>query len=267
MPQNFDLDRVLGILTRTVELNPLDALRRAIQPSPKAVKSGARVALGFDTNAIFRVAKGKKGADIVDFLAARFGGPIILPGQVIQEVWNNQLSGISPVGKSLKQKFDDLENEVSKIDERFGEEGEAVQHAVSNLLSLHTRTFDREATDAFSGLIDVFISKADVPFVPRLSFHELGLVRRATKTPPGFRDVALGDFFVWADFLYGLVRAGSTEPLDGVAFVTMDQKPDWSRNGVPHPILVAEAELAADAPFQLWSIDDLYAFVDAAPAV
>jgi len=255
------LKLVREAIARSAVIDALGALITLVDGTTPATPAG-RIALGFDTNALFRVAGGKRGADVVDYLAGPFPGQLILPGQVIQEVWNNQMSGLSPTAKSLHKKFEELEEEALKLDERFGALGDSIRQQIVELVAVHSRTFDPDALKSFRGLLGIMQTKADIPFVPRDSFHDLGIVRRATKTPPGFKDTGLGDFFVWADFLLGVGRAQMDAPLAAVVFVTMDQKADWSRDGSPHPILQAEAEFVAKAPFSLWALSDLYKFVD-----
>ncbi|NQD81454.1 hypothetical protein HP436_14860, partial [Pseudomonas sp. CrR14] len=98
--------------------------------------------------------------------------------------------------------------------------------------------------------------KAIVPYVPRLRFHEMAVARKRTKTPPGFKDDGDGDFYVWLDLLYGLmIEKKHGAEFNHVIFVTNDVKPDWSRNGIPHPILAAEMETAVGATLEVLKIE------------
>jgi hypothetical protein len=92
------------------------------------------------------------------------------------------------------------------------------------------------------------------------------MLRKKTKTPPGFRDDDDGDFFIWVDFLTGLLNARAAgESYGRVALVSLERKVDWSRAGMAHPILVAEVRALLNVPFEIWTIDRLAAEIAAAP--
>jgi hypothetical protein len=125
--------------------------------------------------------------------------------------------------------------------------------------------YDQETVRQTMGFLETLKKKAEVSYVPRELFVAIAENRKRCKTPPGFKDPGDGDFFIWADFLAGLVEARQS----GAAFsksvlVTLEKKPDWSRDSVAHPILSAEAVAAAEAPFELWSLDRLAREVDEA---
>ena len=107
--------------------------------------------------------------------------------------------------------------------------------------------------------IETLSAKAKVPYTPRLPFAELAKIRKATKTPPGFKDTGDGDFFVWLDLLFGLMQAIE----DGAVFshvilVTNDTKVDWSKNNAtPHPILSAEIGAAVGSTFEVMKVEAL----------
>lgn len=250
---------VWEVLNRNTPLEALHYLRQSCSPT-RHLDEMQRLAFGFDTNAMFRLGLGSAGADVLDYLRTRHGGPVILPGQTLQEVWNNQLAGLLPLAKGLQAKFRDLETETLKLGERFGQRGEEVSAAVHALVEEYPETFDEETEKAFKETLDVFIEVASVPFVPRLEFGQLAQPRHNSKTPPGFKDVGDGDFFVWADFLYGL-RMCEVDKVEGVVLVTNDTKSDWSRHGVAHPILTAEAVAVLAKPFELWTLSRLTTYV------
>lgn len=73
-----------------------------------------------------------------------------------------------------------------------------------------------------------------------------------------------------AEHLGGAVasRAGSAHELqsreggqefDRVVLLSHDQKVDWSRAGLSHPILVAEIHALLGVPFEIWALDKLAA--------
>lgn len=253
------LTHVWDVLNRNAPVAPLQYLSASLSQTRK-LGDVQRLAFGFDTNAMFRLGLGNAGADMLDYLRTRRGGPIIVPGQTLQEVWNNQLAGLLPLAKGLQVRFRDLETETLKLGERFGQRGEEVRAAVRALVEEYPETFDDDAEKAFQDTLELFLQVASVPFVPRLEFGQLAQTRKSSRTPPGFKDVGDGDFFVWADFLYGL-RMSDPDRMQGVVLVTNDTKPDWSRNGVAHPILTAEAVAVTAKPFELWTLPELTSYV------
>jgi hypothetical protein len=100
--------------------------------------------------------------------------------------------------------------------------------------------------------------RASVPYAPRLRFREIAAQRKKTKTPPGFKDEGDGDFFIWVDLLTGLQQARlEGQEFERAVFISHDQKVDWSRAGIAHPILVAEVKALVDVPFEIWNIQKL----------
>lgn len=82
--------------------------------------------------------------------------------------------------------------------------------------------------------------------------------RKRTKTPPGFKDDGDGDFFIWVDLLTGLQLArASSRQFSRAVLVSGDRKLDWSRNGIAHPILVAEVRALLNVPFEIWPTQKL----------
>lgn len=104
-----------------------------------------------------------------------------------------------------------------------------------------------------------------MPYAPRLRYKEIAAIRKRTKTPPGFRDEGDGDFFIWVDLLHGLQQAQlNKHSFSRVVLVSLDKKIDWSREGIAHPILVAEARALLNVPFEMWTLNDLAREVSAA---
>lgn len=248
---------VWRVLNRTAPVASLQELRDGLNRSSHVQQTGVSnlgaVAFGFDTNAIFRMGLGKQGADAVDYLRTQHTGPVIVPGQAVQEVWNNLLAAVQPKGKNLLQAFSDFQKKADAIGVPAGETGKALEEALSAWSDEYIEWLDPETQEILSDTLEV-LSQGRCSYVPRAEFYELARTRQETKTPPGFKDQAQnhGDFFVWADFLYALAQTD----LSGVAatvLVTNDEKPDWSRDGVAHPVLTAEARAVAGVPFYLWT--------------
>ena len=260
-----ELVQVWDVLNRGTPIATLPHLTQSLSPTWKIDSNLGAVAFGFDTNALFRLGLGRAGADVLDYLRTQHVAPIIVPGQTLQELWNNQLAGLTPLSKSLRQKLDDLVAEGQKIDHRFGKSGEDVHDAIEALSEEFSATIDEAAQESFRSTLEVLEERCPtVSYVPRLDFYTLAQVRRETKTPPGFKDDRLGDFFVWADFLYGLCQCEHAA-LEAVVFVTHDRKADWSREGFAHPVLSAEVEAIVSVPFELWTVTQLTEYVRSRP--
>lgn len=264
------LDRVYQLLNRGSAIEALDKLRDGLKEAQSAkrtplaeISGDVPFALGFDTNALFRLGlSGDLGANAVDYLSARHVGPIIIPGQVVQEVWNNALSGVLPSAKRIKSAIDTLMKELQRVDRSLGPSSERAIDAIQEFATSHGDWIDPPSHEIFLRTIESLAVRATTLYVPREPFSILARVRNDTKTPPGYEDPDNnhGDFFVWADFLYSLGSVDLTG-VSRVVFVTQDQKPDWSRGGVAHPLLVAEAEALTGVPFEMCSLAEFHSLV------
>jgi len=245
------------LLDRQVSVRALDALVAAIRP-PASTIALEHTAIGIDANVFLRLGNHARVADIVDYLAERHLAPLILPGQAIQEFWNNQLQAVDTLTSGLKKKFDGVKADFSKVDKNFGDYATQIEGLLEKFSAEHGHVYEEGAVRKTLNLLEMLQKRAKVPFVHRLRFDVIAAQRKRTKTPPGFKDDGDGDFFIWADFLKGLLEArDEKQDFERVVLVSLDKKLDWSRAGIPHPILVAEVEALLAVPFEIWSIDDL----------
>lgn len=219
-----------------------------------------KVAIAFDTNVYKKYGfGGKKLDDQQDYLATRHEGPLIMPGQVLLEVWN----GLND-SKSFLQDLADISKRLEKL------VGDAQAHGFSSLDGVMdaVESINRELADSDRPLVKhgvrdfvkIFIENGYPKFVPREEFAALAAVRNSAKIPPGFGDPDRknGDFFVWADFLYSLASVDLSD-VPAVIFVTNDRKKnDWQIEGVPHPFLVAEVAEICNLPFDLLDVDTFH---------
>lgn len=260
------LRRVFSVLDRGVAISAVDALVAALNTAsePGRGEQGPplttnRFAVGFDTNAIFRLGlNGTLGDNAVDYLTGVHEGPIIIPGQVVQETWKNAVSSVEPSAKKVKNALDALERELDKLGSRTGPTMDRVRSSVEEMKQLHADWIDAASQDVFIRTLGGLQAKASCYYVPRLQFNDLARIRNDTKTPPGYEDASdnHGDFYVWADFLYGLALSNLID-IEAVLLVTNDVKSDWSRGGVAHPLLVAEAQAVADGvPFYMCTVKE-----------
>jgi len=249
---------VLEVLNRDRHLDSLGALAHSLQDA-RPERTLNRTAIAFDTNVLLRLGNHSKSADIIDYLtSASFGGSIILPGQVIQEFWNNQLNAVDSLAASIRKKFEALSAEVSKIDDRFYNFEERFNTLLEEFRGTFGHAYDGGTAGRLGIVVKFLQEKAIVPYVSRAPFAEMAVARKRTRTPPGFKDDGDGDFYVWVDLLAGLlqIRRSGTQ-IDRVALLSQDRKLDWSRDGIPHPILAAEVEALTGATFEIWTLDQL----------
>jgi hypothetical protein len=255
--QSEQEQRLMSVLDRQVACNSLDALISALKPERSTIPLSA-TAIGLDATAFLRIAGHRKGADIVDYLSSTHSAPLVLPGQAIQEFWNNQLQVVYTVAATLRKQFNTFKESLEKVDRAFGEELAQVGQLLTQFSAEHGHVYDEATVRNTVKLLEDLSRRAIIPYAPRLRYAALAATRKATKTPPGFRDEGDGDFFVWVDLLTGLQKAQTQEnQFSRVVLVSLDKKVDWSRAGTAHPILVAEVQTLLAVPFEIWTIDRL----------
>jgi hypothetical protein len=225
-PSDEALLRVWRVLNRLDPPAALQELRNGLDASRRPnLPDGTTIAFGFDTNAVFRLGLGERGPGALDYLSSAHRGPVIVPGQAIQEVWNNLLAGVEPQAKRLRKRFDELHAEVSNIDQALGPVGDSVRESIEELARVHGDWVDPRSQEVFDSTLEMLLDVGVESFVPREGFALLARARKETKTPPGFHDPAgnHGDFYLWADFLYGLAQADRSS-FDATVLVTNDAR-------------------------------------------
>lgn len=250
-------DAVFRVLNREVPIAALDALVAALDPSEEEWPVSS-TAIALDTNVLLRLAGHRNGEDIIDYLVSEHEAPIVLPGQVITEFWNNQLAAVETIAEGLKTDFNRFKRRVQGIDEEFKRFCDDIKEILENFENEHGNVYSGATVRRTRSLLNSVQERAIVPFVNRIRFEELAKHRYRTKTPPGFEDARHSDFFVWADFLLGLSIACSRDVrYERAVFVTNEKKTDWIRTDIAHPVLTAEARAVSGGPFAIWSLDKL----------
>ncbi len=253
-------DRLAMVLDRSTECDALGALIFALSPPEQAGTPLQNAAIGIDANVFLRINKHSKGADIIDYLNGPHSGPLILPGQVIQEFWNNQLQAVDTISAGIQKRFDNVKVDLGRIHGLHGKEMKDLVDQVERVLKSYNvengHVYDEGTTRKTIEFLQLLKKKASVPFAPRARFQKMASHRKNTRTPPGFKDDGDGDFFVWVDFLTGLQQAQNREnKFTQVIFLSNEQKPDWTRAGMAHPILIAEVKALIGLPFHIWDLD------------
>jgi len=252
-----------SVLNRQRQLDALPALIACLKPEPSQVDLES-TAIGFDSNVFLRLGGHARSADIIDYLSSTHKAPIVLPGQAIQEFWNNQLQVVDTVTSKIRKDFDKFRKQLSNVDQNFGDYAERIGELMDKFSNEHGHVYDEGTLRNTGVLLDALQEKAVVHYASRLRFKRVARQRKFTKTPPGFKDDGDGDFFVWVDFLSGLQCARDEgHDFSRVALVSQEQKVDWSRKGVAHPILVAEVDALFGTPFEIWDLEKLAEHVSA----
>jgi hypothetical protein len=250
-------EQLICILDRQISLESLDALVSALRPTPTTVPL-ERTAIGLDANVFLRLSGHAKSVDIIDYLSTTHSAPLILPGQAIQEFWNNQLQAVDTVVSGLRKRFDTFKADLGRVDKNFGDYAAQIDGLLDKFSTEHGHVYEEGTVRKTLALLEMLQKRAFVPYAPRLQFREIAAQRKKTKTPPGFKDDGDGDFFIWVDLLTGLQQARAAgQAFDRVVLISHDQKVDWSRAGIAHPILVAEVKALVGVPFEIWNIDKL----------
>jgi hypothetical protein len=257
MPEQPLDTELLDLLDRRASLDALGALRFALRPTPSGVKL-SDTAIAFDANVFLRVGTERRNDDVIDYLRSTHKAPLIVPGQVIQEFWNNQFAAVKSMAGTGREHLARLKSEIDKFDTQFGEFAARFEQLLEEFSTEFGYLFDPATLSRTDAFLDVLVDRASVPFVERTLFYDVAKSRDSTKTPPGFRDPADGDFYVWADLLRGLQTARDAGASFGnVVLVSQDRKIDWSREGTPHPILAAEIRALTGVGFEIWTVEQL----------
>jgi len=248
-------ENILSVLERRTEINALPALISAIKTAPHSAVL-AQAAIVIDANAVLRIPGHKKSSDIIDYLSSVHKKPVVLPGQVVQEFWNNQLSAVTTLYKSIRNKSADLDKEIAKAAEAGVSGMQGIEIAVDEFKKDNEHLFDADLVQKTTSLLENLVLTARVPHAPRIGLYEIALQRKLAKTPPGFKDDGDGDFLVWVDALWGLSQAKSNgENFDHVILLTNDKKIDWCRGHTAHPILYAEMNTLLNVHLEVWTLD------------
>lgn len=194
MDQSEQERLLISVLNRETECDALDALISAMRPEASTVLL-ADTAIGIDANVFLRLAGHPKSADIVDYLNSRHSAPLILPGQAIQEFWNNQLQVVDTVASSLRKQFESFKISLLKVDKNFGDYVLQIDSLLDQFSAEHGHVYDEATVRKTLTLLEVLIKRALVSYAPRVLYRSVADLRKRTKTPPGFRDDGDGDFF------------------------------------------------------------------------
>lgn len=252
------LNELERLLRRESPLNAFEQLVSNLDGGNERESGFRRSVVCLDSNVLLNFSKRKDFEDVLDYFSAVHKVPLIISSQSLLEFWNNHISAVETVAGAVEKRFFDLRREVDKIDLEFGDFSARFKGLIDEFKKdfghVHDRAQRRNLVELFTRLAAV----ARVYEVPRSRFYSYAAIRQGTKTPPGFKDSGDGDFFVWLDFLCGLACSKVDDnSLSSAIMVTDDRKSDWSKGGVPHPVLAAEVKAFVGMTFETWPLDRL----------
>lgn len=224
--------------------------------------------VGFDTNALSKALEGRGDlADDIDRVLSEHGTIRIVPRQSVIEYWNNFKKFNNSELYDRFKFMDQLESGLRAIPDSspFDELKGQLEGPVRELNEELKEYGGKRRAETVKPLLDLVVGKNGiVPALHGTEIHDIGVARAARKAPPGFMDASkglgsLGDFYVWAEFLFGLYRlrpsgaafTTNKPPSEWAIFLTDEKKSDWKPGGSFHPILVEEALQVTGVPVQI----------------
>lgn len=258
------LDRVIEVLDRrspSCGTSALKALGNAMAMPPREGPEIKRTAFAIDSGALLRMARDTKNYDVIDFLLT-LDTPTVLPGQTLQEFWNNRLEYIHTIGSEFSKRFNPFHEYIRKSAGKFGTLEDDLNSWLNKIEEEFLHRYDDQTARSVTKLLSLLEGSILCDFAPREVLAHIAEQRKKTKTPPGFRDSAdnYGDFYVWADTLYSLqiyTIAKGVVDFDQLILVSNDEKLDWVSQEIPHPALTSEVGSLFRVPFQVWTYEKL----------
>lgn len=248
----FCEDRIYRVLNRAETVDALGStalsLSESFEPCSRYSKS---TALLIDTNVLLQLPKIKEHDAVLDFISSIHEGPVVIPGQAVQELWNNHLSVSKSSRDGLADSFSKFKAsaknivDVANLTEEFGS-------VLDKFADEHANIFSARWLETLAADLSAFQKLATSRFVERTRFLPVAEVRHITKTPPGFKDDGHGDFFIWADGLYSLMISLYRRPrVDHLVVLSGEKKSDWMSGDCPHPLLSAEVRAIFGASMEI----------------
>ena len=141
----------------------------------------------------------------MDYLTGVHQNPLVVPGRTIQEFWNNQLNATDTIYKWVSKKHSDLSREIEKFGASAGISSiTKISDAIDAFKIDNEHVFDPDIVLKTSLFLEKLPGKAIAPFATRSLISDIAIHRKRSKTP--LKDDGDGDFFVWVDLLWGLLK-------------------------------------------------------------
>lgn len=266
---------LLGVFERRNKTDTVDgllySLARLNQSNKTPSTDMSNIAFGIDTNVLIKIAKDD---DISESMISYFGNkctiPVILPGQTVQEFWNNMASFMETASSKLAKAFDQFKKVVVETKVDFKNHIEDIEQNLRKFENEYKGIYGKSVLDNVRKILVELKDYVVVSYCPRHVFYNISIHRKNTNTPPGFKDHYTndGDFFVWVDFLYGLKKLQDDGcKFEKVVFITDDSKIDWVFGNAEHPILVLEVLSILGVSFEIWKSSKFIAEIEAQTSI
>lgn len=221
------------------------------------------LAIGLDTNVLKRLRHDAIWAERMALALQLQSVALIIPGQVVNEYWNNHRVFAGEDWASFGNDFKRLAGKLDGISLR--RQGDAIVEEIQILISGMSDELDSERSPDYleksRALMEVLLAASIKPMASRLRFSELASARSLSRTPPGFADeksksASHGDFYVWIDYLLGVILLDSPSDRPHCIWVTDDSKPDWKTGTDGHPALLEEFQYVTGHSLSIISSKD-----------
>lgn len=258
------LEQIIEVLDRRLPASgpsAVKALSNAMTTQPGEGRDIKNAAFAIDSSALLRMARDPKNYDVIDFLLT-LDTPTVLPGQTIQEFWNNRLDYVHTIGSEFSKRFTPFQDYIKRSAGKFGALEQELNDWLGKVEDEFLHRYDEPTTRKVAKLLSLLEGNILCDFAPRELFSHVAEQRKKTKTPPGFKDSAdnYGDFYVWTDTLYSLqiyTKNRNDINFDQLILISNDEKLDWISNDTPHPALTSEVACLFRVPFQIWTYEKL----------
>lgn len=209
--------------------------------------------IGFDTNILLALKRDGNTNTRVNLFLEKNKDAIhaIVPAQSLLEFWNNSEKAVNELStEQLKKKTEPILEVLNKNEQVMSQDlVDSLRDDLARLEEFNDLYKPQKATTDITLFIKTLTKVAYISQVPRQEFLPIFEQRQKTGIAPGFRDSlkatnVAGDFFVWADFLYGCLHFGedgnTASEAKYILFITNEKKVDWLPNDFVHPVLVSE---------------------------
>lgn len=152
-----------AVLARRGDIPALEALTGALGTADIPSDLG-RCAIAIDSSVFLKLAAHEKSADVIDYINAQHNAGMILPGQSVQEFWNNRYNAVPSLAKKLRSSFDAFKKQVDEIDQDLSDYSQKFSDLISDFEINYGHVFDERTVSKTFRMLEAFSAKASVPF-------------------------------------------------------------------------------------------------------